>query len=177
MNMTERKAILDLVLAAVQSLNDELPPADQLQLAEDTLLSMKARLVDDSPFGANAPLAKAQRAVAEQDSPDPFVPSTAPLRAPSHADFAQIDRRLKELEDASPWIEVSPEIITLITNDPSVQHSLQVPPCPGCGRKALVALATTQGGNAFAIEAHCKSCGNVYRKIAAGRFVASVDRG
>ncbi len=38
MNMTERKAILDLVLAAVQSLNDELPPADQLQLAEDTLL-------------------------------------------------------------------------------------------------------------------------------------------
>ena len=38
MNMTERKAILDLVLAAVQSLNDELPPANQLQLAEDTLL-------------------------------------------------------------------------------------------------------------------------------------------
>ena len=36
--MIEKQAILDLVLTAVQSLNEELDPSRQLQLAEDTLL-------------------------------------------------------------------------------------------------------------------------------------------
>lgn len=36
--MIQKQAILDLVLAAVQSLNEELEPSRQLQLAEDTLL-------------------------------------------------------------------------------------------------------------------------------------------
>ena len=36
--MIEKQAILELVLAAVQSLNEELDPSRQLQLAEDTLL-------------------------------------------------------------------------------------------------------------------------------------------
>jgi acyl carrier protein len=36
--MIQKQAILELVLAAVQSLNEELEPSRQLQLAEDTLL-------------------------------------------------------------------------------------------------------------------------------------------